>query len=142
MFTAPTDVFDRLVRQSNGQYVLTRKGSNEQWVFGNSGTTRLLQQVVDRYGRANTLNYLNGRLSQVVDRYGRMLSLTYSANWLWKVADFIGREWELVYNAQGRLERARFSIVQNENDQNTLYEVSFTYNSRGTVTRWRDRLGQ
>ena len=142
VFAPPTGLFDRLVRQSDGRYVLTRHGSEEQWVFGSSGNPRVLEQVVDKYGQAITLSYVNGQLNAVQDRYGRVLNLVYSNNRLWKVVDFIGREWELGYNAQGRLERVRFPQVENENGQPTVYEVVFGYNSRGNVVSWRDRLGK
>lgn len=145
VFTPPTGVFDRLVRQSDGRYVLTRRGSEERWVFAsqnNAQGVRVLERVEDQYARAVVLSYVNGQLSQITDRYGRALSLTYTNNRLWQVVDFTGRVWELVYDGQGRLWKVRFPEVADENGQVRGYEVVFGYNGRGNVVRWTDRLRQ
>jgi YD repeat-containing protein len=144
VFVPPTGVFDCLVRESDGRYVLTRKGSEERWEFGASGTPRRLERVVDRYGREIRLSYASGQLQAVVDRYGRALTLQYANNRLWKVSDFTGRTWELVYGGTGRLERVRFPAVEDEQEppQVRVYEIGFGYNSRGNVTSWTDRLGR
>ena len=98
VFVAPQGVFDRLVRESDGRYVLVRKGSEERWVFAPSGALRRLERVEDKYGRSTVLSYDgNGRLQSVVDRYGRALGLEYQGARLWKVRDFAGREWTLKY---------------------------------------------
>ncbi|GIV10110.1 MAG: hypothetical protein KatS3mg019_2201 [Fimbriimonadales bacterium] len=145
VFTAPTGVFDRLVRQSDGRYVLTRRGSEERWVFASQNNAQgmcVLERVEDKYARAVVLSYVNGRLSQITDRYGRALSLTYTNNRLWQVVDFTGRVWDLMYDGQGRLQKVRFPAVQDENNQSRLYEITLGYNSRGNVIRWTDRRGQ
>jgi hypothetical protein len=141
VFVSPTGVFDRLVRPSDGRYVLMRKGSEERWEFGASGTPRRLERVVDRYGRAIELSYANSQLQAVVDRYGRALRFEYANNRLWKVRDFTGREWELVYD-QGRLWKVRYPAVEDENNQSRVYEIVFGYNGRGNVISWTDRLGR
>ncbi len=141
VFTPPTGVFDRLVRESDGRYVLERKGSEERWEFAASGTVRPLERVVDRYGRAIVLSYANGQLQTVTDRYNRPLSLVYQGSRLWKVVDFTGRVWELQYDANGRLVSVIYPQLD-ENNQSRTYQVVFGYNARGNVVSWTDRLGQ
>ncbi|GIV07932.1 MAG: hypothetical protein KatS3mg019_0023 [Fimbriimonadales bacterium] len=133
------------MRQSDGRYVLTRRGSEARWVFAsqnNAQGMRVLERVEDKYARAVVLSYANGRLSQITDRYGRALSLTYTNNRLWQVMDFSGRTWELLYDGQGRLWKVRFPAVQDENNQSRVYEITLGYNGRGNVTSWTDRRGQ
>ncbi|GIV12286.1 MAG: hypothetical protein KatS3mg021_0568 [Fimbriimonadales bacterium] len=131
VFTPPTGVFDRLVRQNDGRYVLERKGSEERWEFAVSGSVRLLERVVDRYGRAIALGYANGRLETVTDRYNRSLTLVYQGSRLWKVVDFTGRAWELQYDGNGRLWKVVFPAVEDENGQARTYQIVLGYNARG-----------
>ncbi len=142
LFAPPTGRSERLERLSDGRYQLRHHSNEARWLFSSAGTTRWLVSIEDAYGRKTELMYTNGRLSQVTDRYGRAMSLTYDPNGrLWKVSDFTGREWELVYS-NNRLERVRFPVVADENNQNRQYEIVLGYNSRGNVTSWTDRLGQ
>lgn len=149
VFTSPAGVFDRLVRRSDGRYVLTRKGSEEHWVFSlrqqeQGVDVRRLEQVIDRYGNAIQLLYMGEQLTTIQDRYDRTLTLLYSNNRLWKVRDFIGREWELVYTPTGRLWKVRYPVVldtSREPFEERVYEIGFGYNSRGNVISWTDRLG-
>jgi len=145
MFVAPRGVFDRLVRGSDGRYVLVRKGSEERWVFAVSGALRRLERVEDKYGRAIVLSYDgNGRLQSVMDRYGRALGVEYQGARLWKVRDFAGREWTLMYENTGRLWKVLYPRVEDENEPPNMrvYEIAFGYNGRGNVISWTDRLGQ
>lgn len=101
-YTPPTGIYDSLVRNLDGTYSLTLKGSRVVKKFNSTGR---LSSIIDRNGNSMTLQYdSGGRLVSMSDAVGRTTSLTYGSNGkIASLRDPIGRIASYTYDSNNNL---------------------------------------
>ena len=99
-YLSPDNIYDTLIKRTNGTYALTKKDQTEYNYFG----TGELKYIRDKYNSTLTLNYTNGKLTEIHDPFGRKLTLQYNSDGLLtKVTEPIGRYTEYIYDSNNNL---------------------------------------
>ena len=101
VYLPPPGLYDALIMNSDGTYLLTRK-DRTQYIFSSSGK---LTSITDKNGNSIALTYgASGNLAQVTDTMGRVLTLTYDkSNRITTIVDPIGRKESLKYSSANDL---------------------------------------
>ncbi len=129
-FAPPNGVYDQLLKNADGSYLLTKSGGT-QYRYTPAGK---LSSVMDLNGNVTRCSYSNGLLSQVTDPTGRSLSFSYSGSSVSSVTDCVGRTWQFAYSG-GLLT----SIVDPINNGVSASQ-SFAYDSFNNLTGHTDRF--
>ena len=99
-YFSPSNIYDTLVKRTNGTYALTKKNQTEYNYLG----TGELKYIRDIYNSTLTLNYANGKLTEIHDPFGRKLTFQYNSNSLLaKVIEPKGRYTEFTYDSNKNL---------------------------------------
>lgn len=108
-FTTAPGYFEKLVKNPDGSFTLTKKDktvytfkSIPGTLFSVGGPVWRLISIVDRNGNATTLTYAAGNLVSVTDTYGRSLTFAYNAQGhVTSVIDSAGRFTKFQYDISG-----------------------------------------
>lgn len=151
-FTAPPKVLGTLVRNADGTYTLTRRGSQ---LFKFSAAGQLLTES-DLNGQTTTLSYSSGQLTTVTDPAGRTLTFAYnSQGFVSSVTDPAGRSIQYGYDSSGNLTSVsglnggswQFGYDANHlltsmSDPRSDGSLTNVYNSNGQVTSQTDEANR
>jgi len=141
-FTAATCYFERLVKNPDGSFTLTKKDKTVYTFKSIAGTLFLvggpvwrLTSIVDRNGNTTSLTYTGGNLTTVTDTYGRALAFAYNGQGhLTSVTDPAGRITTFQYDATGHVLNMVTDPVGNS--------IRYTYNSLYQITTKTDKGGR
>ncbi len=131
-YTRPAGVFETLVQQMGGGWLLTRHDQT-RLTFASDGK---LLSIADRHNNTISLAYNgSGQLATVTDPTGRQLVFSYSGSMLVSVTDPLNRVWTLQFaGSPSQLDRL------NDPAPATTYQ-QFTYTGAACIGMARDRRG-
>jgi RHS repeat-associated protein len=130
-FEAPTGVFSTLTIEGSG-YTLTEK-NGMRYRFTDPDSKKVTQ-IVNRYGNALNLTYVNGRLTSLADINGRSLHFQWNADTLMTQlsTSFDDRVWTYGYDEQKNLT----SVTDPMN-----HTVHYAYNRDNRIKTFTDAEG-
>jgi hypothetical protein len=131
-YTAPAGIYDRLVRNADTTWTLTRKGGYQVYRFNASG---VLTTITDNNNNVTTCAYSGGQLASVTDPTGRALTFGYTGGKLTSITDFESRVWTLTYTG------SQLTQVSDPVLSGVTYRTAFAYTS-GNVTGVTNRLNK
>ncbi len=131
-YTAPAGIYDRLVRNADNTWTLTRKGGYQVYRFNASG---VLTTITDNNNNVTTCAYSGGQLASVTDPTGRALTFGYTGGKLTSITDFESRVWTLTYTG------SQLTQVSDPVLSGVTYRTAFAYTS-GNVTGVTNRLNK
>ncbi|MGC1273816.1 MAG: hypothetical protein WBC44_08930, partial [Planctomycetaceae bacterium] len=109
-YLAEADSFETLAVAGDGRYVLTLTAGDKKYF---DQTTGLLEEIVDRSGRVQTLTYgdrdgdtIADELVEFDDGFGGITTFAYTAGLLSAMTDGDGVTWNYAHNTDGTLQRA------------------------------------
>lgn len=160
-YSAPSGIYDTLVKNTNGTYTLTSKHGDKEFYDANGNLTR----VEDRNGNALTFTYdpagrlpITGRSAYFVNQTTGIIAREYR---LTQITDTIGRAVSFSYTAEGRVSTIAYGgrVIRYEYDAAGLGDLlrvimpatpafpsgtttSYAYDTRHNLTTITDAKGQ
>ncbi|MBA3312142.1 MAG: RHS repeat protein, partial [Planctomycetaceae bacterium] len=137
-YLAEAGTFEGLTLVGSSYVVETRGGLQKYF----NSTTGLLEKILDRSGRQQTLSYDvndldgDGRTDQLIgfnDGFGGITTFNYTSGLLSSITDSEGVTWNYVHNTDKTLQRA-YGPTKTSNGMSFVAEATFTYDTtNGTL---------
>ena len=113
-YVAPAGISSTLVKESNGDFVLSERFGNS-YRFDKDNDYRL-ESITDIYGKSFNIVYkVDGKLNYVEDAYNRRLSFTYTEDRISSITDSSNRTISYAYDSEGNL--TRYTDADNDSTQ-------------------------
>ena len=128
-YVAPAGISSTLVKESNGDFVLSERFGNS-YRFDKDNDYRL-ESITDPYGKSLNIAYkADGKLNYVEDAYNRRLTFTHSGDRISSITDSSNRTISYTYDSEGNL--TRYTDADNNRTQ-------YHYHDNNTGTAFAEK---
>jgi len=124
-YTAPAGIFDKLVKNGDNTYTLTKKNQ----VKVNFNTALRCTSIQDTNGNTITLGYTGNLVTSITDPTSRAITISYTSNRISTITDPLNRVWTMHYDGSGNLSSVDLPVINS-----TTYSYVFTYSATHNIT--------